>query len=64
MPTIIYKRAVKQKMEANMSFVYILVFVALSIVAGFFWGKNTIKRDAIRTVSDDATLDKLHKLQS
>lgn len=51
-------------MEANMSLVYILVFVALSIVAGFFWGKNSIKRDAIRTASDDAQLDKLHKLHS
>ena len=64
MPIIICKRAVKQKMEANMSLIYILVFVALSIVAGFFWGKNTIKRDAIRTASDDAQLDTLHKLRS
>ncbi len=47
-----------------MSLVYILLFVSLSIVAGFFWGKNTIKRDAIRTEHDDAQLDKLHKLNS
>ncbi len=47
-----------------MSLVYILVFVAISIVAGFFWGKNSIKQDAIRSASDDAQLDKLHKLQS
>jgi hypothetical protein len=40
------------------------MFVALSIVAGFFWGKNTIKRDAIRTAADDAQLDKLHKLHN
>lgn len=47
-----------------MSLVYILIFVAISIAAGFFWGKNTIKQDAIRTAADDAQLDKLHKLRS
>ncbi len=47
-----------------MSLVYIMLFIAISIVAGYFWGKNTIKRDAIRTERDDAQLEKLHKLRS
>ena len=47
-----------------MALVYILLFVTIAIVAGFFWGRNTIKQDAIRTERDDAQLDKLHKLRS
>ena len=47
-----------------MSLVYIIVFVTISIVAGFFWGKYTIKQDTLRTNRDDAALDKLHKIRS
>lgn len=47
-----------------MSLVYIIVFITISIVAGFFWGKYTVKKDTLRTDRDDAALDKLHKIRS
>ena len=47
-----------------MSIVYIVVFIIVSIVAGYFWGRYTIKRDTLRTNRDDAALDKLHKIRS
>ncbi len=47
-----------------MSIVYIVVFIIISIVSGYFWGRYTIKQDTLRTEQDDAALDKLHKLRS
>jgi len=47
-----------------MSIVYIVVFIIVSIVAGYFWGRYTIKQDTLRTDRDDAALDKLHKIRS
>jgi hypothetical protein len=47
-----------------MSFVYILIFIVVTVVAGFFWGRYTIKQDTLRTNRDDAALDKLHKIRS
>jgi hypothetical protein len=64
MPNIICKIYVSLTWEAIVALVYILLFVTAAIVAGFFWGRNTIKQDAIRTERDDAQLDKLHKLRS
>jgi hypothetical protein len=46
-----------------MSSLVVLILFILVVVAGFLWGRNTIKRDTERTEKDDEQLDKLHKLR-
>jgi len=46
-----------------MGWFFVILLFVLVVAAGVFGGRNTIKRDMIRTEQDDAQLDKLHKLR-
>jgi len=46
-----------------MGWFFVILLFVLVVAGGVFWGRNTIKRDTIRTEKDDAQLDKLHKLR-
>jgi len=47
-----------------MGIILVIVLISLVVVAGVFWGRNTIEKDTLRKVQDEEQLDKLHQLRS
>jgi len=47
-----------------MGIILVLVLISLVVVAGVFWGRNTIQKDTLRKVQDEEQLDKLHQLRN
>ena len=46
-----------------MGIIVVILFIALAIVGGIFWGKHTVQKDTMRTELDEEQLDKLHQLR-
>ncbi len=46
-----------------MTGVVVLIILALIVVAGVYWGRNTIQKDMARTDVDQQQLQKLQQLK-
>ncbi len=46
-----------------MGLIITIILIAVVIVIGVLWGRNTVKKDTMRKEHDEEELDKLHQLR-